>query len=460
MNCVRAIAILDSMAKGQLTATPKELDELVKHELVVELDPWILTALGGVRQLWQTYAGQAASIPNGFWNPSWLQMALRALEEKLRSDLHRAITSNAKLDLEEHERIAMRRGLGLLTDPEASAQAQQTAHILDNVLAPNTRLVACPPDPSPVYGVTRLAGMLLVQGQVRQAKLAAVEVGEFVKTLRKAEAKMQQLTQQVEAIDQELGFVRKGRHQVVAGLIKSGLPAQQAVPAYQQAEQRARRIGGHPAEPPHLAVTMVRHAMDTRDVGVAEQRMRAAEAALLRRGVPSGPVTRGAAKSLLGFPDLEVAAARFVELCGWLNQLVAGDPGVVRYAARLMPVKSDPRELALRCQAAAQMLHRAGYGNGGRVDPTAVALAAMSTNPNALGGVVSRFIEILRLVSQGQVGSRTSNINGALELTACPGTPQEVVATARDLSLRLSAGGRSSNEAFELACSLAKRVAF
>jgi hypothetical protein len=308
--------------------------------------------------------------------------------------------------------------------------------------------------------MTRMGEAMLAQVQARQTRYGAVPLAEFLRSFRKAHDRMQQLTQQVRAIDAGLGYVRKGKHQVVAGLIKSGLPVQQAVSAFQQAQQRVRRAGTHPAEPPHLAVTLVRHAMDTKSVDLADQRMVSAEKALLRRGIPAGPATRGAAKSLLGSPNLEAAADRFVELCGWLQPLVGRDENLLRYAARLMPVQSSPRQLAQRCQVAARMLAQGGYANQGRIDATSVALAALSSDDTALGAVVTRFADIVRRIVQGQMGSPSSAVNPALELTACPGSPEEAVATAQALALQLSEGGRPTGEAFELACSLAKRVAF
>lgn len=459
MKCVRAIAILAALTQGQMSATWEELDELGRLQLVATLDPVALRSLGKLRDLWARHGAGAG--PDAIWTRTWLQRALAELEARLRSDFHRTVTSDAKLAMQEMERAEMRGALGLLSDPEARAQAQHTAATLANLISPNARMTPCPPEPAPLYAVTRLGEAVLFMGQPRLPRYGALPIAELARSVRKADSKMGALTEQVRTIDAGLGFVRKGRHQVVAGLIKSGLDAQQAVAAYQQAQQYTRRPDAHPAEPPHLAVTLVRHACDTKNPVVAEQRMRAAEGALLRRGLPSGPQTRGAAKSLLGFPDLEAAASRFVDLCRALGPIAGADPSLLRYAARLMPVQAAPVQLAQRCQAVAASLVHGGFHRLIHVDATTVALAAMARDDGSVQAVVARFLEIWQLLRQEQQWmSGTTLAQGAVELTACPGTPQEAVATARALAAQLSAGGRAAHEAFDLACSLSKRVAF
>jgi hypothetical protein len=460
MNSERAIAILVSMTQEQLAATADELDELVSLQLVAAIDPWVLKPMQTLRALFARYGGSEVGA-DAIWTRTWLQQAMQNLDAKLRSDFHRTVTSDGKLALEELERAEMRSALGLVSDPDARTLAQQTGWTLANVIAPGARMIPFPPDPAPLYAMTRLGQSVLEHGRPRLQRYGSVPVAELLKTVRRAEAKMQQLAEQIQTIDAGLGFVRKGRHQVLAGLVKSGLGAQQAVQAYQQAQQYTRRADGHPAEPPHMAVTLVRHACDTKNPAVAEQRLRAAEAALVRRGIPSGPQTRGAAKSLLGFQDLEAAASRFVELCRAVNPLIGSDPNVMRYAARLMPAQATPAELAQRCQAAAAVLIRAGFLRYPHVEGTAVALAAMARDAASVNAVAARFLEIVQALRPDEQWVGASAVEqGAMELTACPGTPQEVAATARALSTQLAAGSRTRQEAFELACSLAKRVAF
>jgi hypothetical protein len=453
MNCKRAVDVLRGIERNELRAvTAEEIDDLIAASLVVEADPDDLQTLHWLEGVLRAHAHTSVSDQAA---PATLASALRETEERLKSDWYRIKASKEEIAQKEAGRIAMRRAVAILSD-----QATMTSLIkLVNdarQLAPEAQYVCCVELGSERYALTHKGWRVRGQLKMRLDRFGEVPFKSFLHTFDKAEAKMFAFSNDIAALSAGIGYVKKNREQIVIGLAKAGGPAAQAIGKYNQA------IGTVTA--PDVAVTCVRNAEAFGGPQGAAARLREAQGALRRAGFPATPIAMGAAKSLLGFA-IEAGALRFVEIHRRLQQAFGPhDEVLIKYTARLMPAFGTPADVVGRVIAAASSLVYQ-RPSGERAHPrdvraAAVALASMVKTQDKVPEIVARHRQIeAELVRAGI--SVIHNVEAdALECIACPGTPQEVVATVSALLTQLASGRQPQRGDVAVAVAFAKRFAY
>src|SRR5262249_43486254 len=146
-------------------------------------------------------------------------------------DWYRMKTSKAELRAREESRVVMRRALAFLRDGHFMDRARKLAHAWRQ-LAPGTAWVACDKLGSELYGITHKGYRVRRKLKIRLDRYGEAPLRSFLAALDKAEAKMRAFGDEVAYINQNIGYVRKNREQVVIGLAKVGASAPQAVGAY------------------------------------------------------------------------------------------------------------------------------------------------------------------------------------------------------------------------------------
>jgi hypothetical protein len=449
MNCDRAVTILQGLLTKHLEADHDELDELLKAGLVVEADPAILELARRIEALRGDYPEffHDATAPR-----EALQHALEDVEKKLKNDWYRMRTSNASLAEQEENRVQLRRTLGEVADPETAAVLQRTTEESGRV-AQGALYLPCPAVGRAVYAITRKGHRALGELATRIARFAGQPLSAFLKPFEKVDAKMRAFSREVTTLSDNVGYVRKGKTQVVIGLVKTGLPAQQALGVYQNALQGTRA--------PDVAVTCARNAAQEGSPAHVVHKLGACHQALLKAGFPNAPIVQGAAKALLPFSPPSAGIPRFVEIFNRMKKAYGQSDDVYKFTARLMPASGTPAEVVGRVMQAARLLGYSLHGRRASLGRASVALASMVREDAAIPGICTRFVEIERgLVAARLCGSEAEAEAHALECVACPGTPQEVVAVVGALCRRLASGGRTSDEALTIGAAFAKRFAY
>jgi hypothetical protein len=303
-----------------------------------------------------------------------------------------------------------------------------------------------------VYGITRKGQRVLGDLGIRLSRFAGHPLATFLKPFEKTDAKMRAFSQEVSTLADSVGYVRKGKVQVVIGLAKTGLPAQEAFSVYQSALQGTRA--------PDVAVTCARNAAQAGSPAHVAGKLGACHQALLKAGFPNLPIVQGTAKALLPFSPPDAGIPRFVELWNRMKQVYGQSDDVYKYAARLMPAAGTPAEVVERVVHAARILG-ASLHDRASLGRASVAIGSMVREDAAVPATCARFVEIERgLVKARLCGTQAEAEAHALECVACPGTPDEVVAVVGALSRRLASGGRTPDEALTIGAAFAKRFAY
>lgn len=447
LTCDRALAILTELRNGLLNVTAEEIEELLAADLAVEADPEDLALVQWIEATCQNLVRHPCTAPAAV---SDLQDILRQADKDLSSDWYRMTTGRAELTRREQERVTVRRALGYLGDPSIVALIARISQ-QGRVVAKGARYVPCAALGIEVYAITRKAGAVARALQPRLARFAGTPLKAFLASWAKVDAKMQAFAAEIHAIDGGIGYVKKNRHQVVIGLTKAGLPSAQAVGMYTSAHGSV----GNPSD----AVTLTRNAQQFGGPQKAAKRLKAAESALRKAGFPMTPIVVGTAKSLLMFEPIDKGMHRYVALKRALDKQLGTTEQNFKFTARLMPAAGEPNDVVQRVAVAADALQRNRGPQRGDVSAAAVALASMVRNPAQIAEAVARLRDLSqRLVSAGLAnGEEATDL--ALECLACPGSPEEVVATVRSLAFHVSRGGERNPGHTAIAVAFAKRFA-
>jgi hypothetical protein len=448
MNCQRAAAILRGLEKNELVVEAHEIETMLSLGLAVEADPDDLAALQWLEPLVREQANRPLNDPAA---PAALAEALRRTDEDLRSDWYRMNTAEADVARRDALRIAMRRALVWLGD---RIRVERLSRIMADApqVAPGVRYVCAPALGSEHYALTHKGFRARRQLKIRLERFGGASFKSFMAAFDKNEAKMRAFGAEVGALSQGIGHVRKNREQVVIGLAKSGVPAQQAVGAYHASLRGAT---------PDAAVTCVRNATTFGSPQHAAERLRQAQAALKRAGIGLSPEALGASKSLLPFEPLEAGVQRFVELRHRLEQIFGRAPILFKFVSRLMPSAGTPAEAVGRVVYAGNLLQQMPSQVFKSPDPrpAAVALASMVRAPEALPALVTRFRELQHLLATSGVSAQSFIEADALECVACPGSVVEVVDTVSALITQVAGARRPERADVAVAVAFAKRFA-
>lgn len=451
MNCERAAALLRGLEKNELSVTSEEIEDLLKRGLALEADPDDVATFQWLAPVVAQYARRSVDDAHA---TQGLAQVLRETEEELQKDWYRVKTPKAVLAEREESRVLMRRALAHLADPRCVAAMRELMAKAREV-APGAGWVGCPALGSEVYALTHKGWRVRRQLKIRLERFAAAEIDEFLRAFDKVEGKMSAFAGDINALSNNVGFVRKNREQVVIGLMKTGAPIPQALAAY--------RAGlGAANQAPDAAVTCARNASVAGSPEQAARLLEDARRALLNAGFRNTPVVLGAAKCLLAWNPPAAGVPRFGELCSRLAHMLGGDDLVYKMAARLMSAQGSPSELVRRAVNAAALLRQ----QPSRANPqhrevrmASAALASMVRADDGLPALVARFREVeYELVRAGVSGPAQAEAH-ALECVACPGTPFEVVDTVSALVARLGEGRRAEPGDVAVAVAFAKRFA-
>ncbi len=450
MNGSRALQIFEGLRQGQLLFEAIEIDELIKLELVIECDPRDLVLLDQVQLVVQQYAETTLRDPEA---PQKVAARLAEVEDKLKSSWSRLTTRDSKVKAQEAERKQLRRALAILNDQFTRSR------LLTLGLTPLATLwYPCKTLGDEVYALTQKGARVEQQLALRRERYGAHPLAAFIKQFAKTEAKMASFSSEIATLSKNIGYVKKNPHQVVIGLAKTGMPAAQALDAY-NANMRA-------VHAPDVAVTYARNAAEHGGAQAVAERIRAAQRALRNAGFVESPEVMGAAKTLLPYP-IEEGAQRFKAIFNAIAASGVADgqfPLAVKCTARLMPADGSPSEVVQRVSAAVNALRRfpVGYPQG-HEGMLATALASMVRDLPAVGQLVVRLREVeAALMLAGVCGAATVN-QTALECVTAPGTPAEVADTVQALAYQVAAKNeRAQPNAADVAvaASFAKRFAF
>jgi hypothetical protein len=451
MICSRAVTLLRGLEKCALEIETEEIEELLAAGLAVEADPDDLGTVQWLHAVVREHAGVTLDHPTV---GQVLASALKATEEDLARDWYRMKTSKAELRAREESRIAMRRALAHLADPHFMASARKLLEA-SRLMAAGARWVPCEKLGSELYGLTHKGWRVLRQLGVRLERYGNASLKAFLSAFEKTDAKMRAFAEEVSYLNQNIGYVKKNREQIVIGLAKAGASAPHAVGTYYAALQ----VSGSTA--PDVAVTCTRNAKTFGGPAYAAVQLQRAQAALRQAGFPPTSIAMGAAKSLLAFQPPESGVPRFVEIFQRLERAVGRAEALVKYVARLMPATGTPEEVVRRVSAAATMLRQQVppqvHAHRADVRATAAALASMVREDSALLPLVQRFRAIETELVRAGVSTPQHCEADALECVACPGTPLEVVDIVSTLAGQIAAGRRTGRADVAVAASFAKR---
>lgn len=451
MNCQRAAALLRGLEKNELVVDSAEIEELLGLGLAVEADPDDLQLLSWLQPVVREHAGCDVDAPLA---AQGLAKVLRETEDELKKDWYRMKASKEEIAAREQSRITMRRALAYLNDPRVNEACRK---LLRNArqLPPGARYVCCEALGSEYYAVTHKGWRVRRQLKIRLDRYAEQPLKGFLAAYDKVENKMRAFSLEVETLSRNIGYVKKNRESVVIGLVKTGVPARQALDSYRMALQVTSNA-------PDVAVTCTRNAATYGSPMHAAQMLRQAEAALRQMGFPNTPIAMGAAKSLLSTNPPAAGAPRLRELVQRLDASIGRAEVNYKLAARLMPAAGTPEQLVRRMLAVGSLLNqvpsRAGGGHRD-IKPTSAALASMVREDAQLPELVARFREIEHELVRAGVSTPTTADGDALECVACPGSPAEVVDIVASLAGQLANGRPTERSDVAVAVAFAKRFA-
>ncbi|WP_394836936.1 hypothetical protein LVJ94_08515 [Pendulispora rubella] len=449
MTCGRAIAILRGLENNSLTVQAKEIDELIKAGAVIEADPEHFHVLTRIHQL-KSMVPELDDPTSTFS----LGMALKDIEAKLKDEWYRIRTGKEELRAQEQARVAIRYALGRLSDrvegEKLLALNQQRALIPDGAM-----YVPCPALGCELYAITHRGRSMRHELEIRLARFEPVAFSVFLKVFDKTYAKMDAFVKNLAAVSQDVPPVRKHRAQILVGLIKSGLPAQQATGTY-------REVLRH-NQPPDVAVLCARNAGKFGNMANTMGALQRVHRALVQAGLRDSQELASAAKALLAYEPPESGVGRFLELVRGVGQLFPNSAFLVyKYAARLMPSTGTVPEIVRRVSIAVQLLLPRGNLVPDQAK-VAVALASMVQAEDVLPGFVERFFQVRQLLAHDAGNQPAMAVDYALECVVCPGTPEEVVSLVRSLARRITeerAQVTDPRDATAMAVAFAKRFAY
>lgn len=444
MTCQRALEVLSSLGSHKPAFTADEIEELLGYGLALEADPRDMAVMQWLVPSVQALTELSIDNPDAVLK---LGNRLAELTEQLRSDWYRFTHGKEKLAALEVERRDLRRAFAVLSEPLGRDRlfqlARQGRDNGDPTYAP------CPGLGSELYALSRKGARAGNELLLRIARFAPQPLSAFMKAHDKVDAKMAAFSTDIATLSHNIGPVKKNPHQVVIGLAKTGLPADQALGVYRDALHRTGAASD--------AVTVARNASNgnTHD---AAHRLKRAQRALRDTGLTMSDVALGCAKSLLGFDHPDAAAQRFVQIVQHLesNNLTRGDLSL-KSAARLMPATGQPPAVARRTLIAYNQLSDPDRDTR---TSTAVALASMVRDEHAIPEVVARFLALRDELLRRRLSLSNLATSDALECIGCPGTPQEVVDTVSSLVQKLANGRSARREDVAIAVAFAKRFAY
>jgi hypothetical protein len=460
MICSRAGTVLDALAQGHLRALPAELEELCQAGLIHRIDTQAIAHLGALESM-AASRGKLGDAPlEVLLRPGWLQSALLKLEASLKSEIHRSTTANAVLLEEEKARADMRALMGLLVDGRATAAMREASEVRRSL--EQTLVVPAPPtqpgQPPEHYAVSPLGRRMVQAIGVRMARCAQEPLPSFMKRFRKAEAQMATMGQAAQRLESGVGTVVKGKTQVVMGLMKSGLPVENALRAYAQSAPMATWVP--PKERPHMAVAYVRGAARSGSLQAEATRLNEAMDLVRRQMLAGGDQIKMLARSLVAFPQPAEGLPRLRALLEALRaQGVTGEDRS-RAAARFMSAAGEPAELAARLKQVGNLLARTPVGSHPKRVALTLALAAAITQPGAEHAAVARYLSVAQALATAKLPRGCDAYELAIDLTPLPGEPAELIHVLGQASLHFSGGAQPSAQHVQLAAAFAKRFIF
>jgi hypothetical protein len=438
----RAIAVLGSLQQNHPSFDVAEIEELLKAKLAVEADPRDVAMLEWLAPLVEEHA----KTPIGdAMAPANLLQACTELDTKLKSDWYRFRTGDAKLRVQEQQRIQLRRALGVVNDKRAYDHLLEVLALIRSLPA-GARLTACQPIGDELYAITARGVTVRHQLDIRATRFAEAPLADFLKAYDKVTTKMQTFGGEVRTIAKGIGHVPKNPHQVVIGLVKSGRA--DAVDQYRNAIKSAQA--------PDVAVTQVRNLGETGGTKAVADRLKQARSALHKAGLPHSEVVDGAAKTLLAFESLDVAANQLHALYAGIHAQHSSRDASVKIAARLMPASGSVEDKLARFERAHAKLPGATQNRA----MLAGALAASAPSVDKVDDVVERWRALYKELANRRISDMQHAATDALECLGCPGTAPEVVATVETLLAQVAQGREPTRGDVAIAVSFAKRFSF
>ena len=247
MNCSMAVAVLRGLTTNQLDVTTEQIEELLALGLAVEADADDLAALQWLSGIVQEHAGTTLEHPHAALG---LASALQETEQELATDWYRMKASKVEIRAREESRVTMRRALAFLGDGQFMASARKNIEASRQV-APSVRWVCCEKLGSELYAITHKGWRVLRKLEVRLDRYAEAQLRTFLAASDKTDGKMRALADEIGYLNQNIGYVKKNREQIVIGLAKMGESAPHAIGTYhwrlEQAMGRAETAFKHTA---------------------------------------------------------------------------------------------------------------------------------------------------------------------------------------------------------------------
>jgi hypothetical protein len=445
MTCDRALACMSSLAQGEPSFTSPEVDELLKYGLILEIDSRDLETLQWLAPVLEDHAKREI---RDFDVADHVKAALDHVNEQLRSDWFRMVHRHSTLAAREQDRQDLRRAYGIVSAP---GERERLVKLVDDARANrDPTFAACPALGREQYALTLRGRQVATDLQLKLSRYGSFPFATFMKAFDKADAKMAALVKDVETLHRSVNGSAKHPHQVVIGLVKSGLPPDQAVHSYASAMRKNYDPGA--------AVTVARNAAAHGGAHEVEQRLKAAEQVLHSFGIPLTQVSRAAAKSLLPYDRLADGATRFKDFARRLQtaQLTSGD-FTYKIVPRLMPANGTPDEVMRRVKTAFD-------GLPAKLDPEhhvtcAAQLAAMTDDEQVVTQLANRLTEIVKELVHRKLYRAPNGVLDALECVGCAGTPAEVVETVVTLYNKLG-GASQVTDRMAVAVAFAKRFTY
>jgi hypothetical protein len=420
----QALVALESLTNGKTTDLARKVfDALVAEGFAIAADPARFDVAREFEKVRTRYQ---------FSTPVEARAALADLEEKLKSDFHRATTFATTLWEEEQDRARLRAAVGLLGDRKEWAAVREAIVARDRAARGAPFVVV--PGVALSYAITDEGRRAASGLRARLDRYGKAAFRDFVKRFRKADAGMAALAQQQRTLLRKLPSTTKGRTSLSVSLLKTGLAPDVALERWRSARNASLR-GAALTELPHIAAAVVRESVREDAAGgdpaqAAAMLVQAYEA-LVAAGMPRVSVVRGAAKSIVAMPDHAAAARHFRALVSALEAERVPADNATRHAARLVGVVCTPAEIVARIRRACAL-------TGRPIGEATVALVAISPDAASLAPNATRFLELTtelrsRRAFRGEVP------DSAVELVPVAGTVGEVVELVRQLVAHLPA---------------------
>jgi broad specificity phosphatase PhoE len=294
----------------------------------------------------------------------------------------------------------------------------------------------------------------------RLRRYAGAPFSAFLEKRRRVEDRLAALASDRKELEAKAAG-QKNPHTVALGLLKLGLPVKEALRTFDEARGAARF--GPQQHQTHLAVACARARREGESMQDAAARLKRAQNLLLSRKLGHADVVRGAAKSLVSFDDLEVAAERFVKLAALLGERERIQEIAVRAAARLMSAPGSPRDVIERLDAAIPPLR--GSTRAGALPMCAVVLAAATSDVAEVPKAVARLQAISRELEARNAYPGPLLPTAVAELVSYKGEPAEIADLVAETARRLMGVPELPRQWLltpdgELAAGLAKRFAY